>query len=238
MKARYLLGAYWPARRESIDECADRLLTFFTELTECDPAFAAWYSRGRSRTEASRRRIDVTDINTLLKLLHQGRSRGDVGGDVIEHLGFGIGLWNGAGNGKEAALDITCGLYWKSAVPNISLSNCVLINLPRELGDLRHAHQMSRVLAIVARTWQPAWAGVMSTESMNDRDFDAERPFVDWMVFVRRRIVDVSSPSSVLPVEGLGSIVIVQPTPPCGNNHEELLRIRRISDVVRDSATN
>jgi hypothetical protein len=40
---RFDLRAYWNARQESIDHCADRLLHFFADLTLCDPTLKQWF---------------------------------------------------------------------------------------------------------------------------------------------------------------------------------------------------
>src|SRR3989442_863361 len=100
MTSRYMLGAYWPARQESIEECGNRLGRFLTELAMCDPVFAIWCERGRSRKEASERHVAVEDRHDLLDLLDRGRNRRDVGRDVIDELGFNVGLWNGAPGDK------------------------------------------------------------------------------------------------------------------------------------------
>jgi hypothetical protein len=53
----------------------------------------------------------------------------------------------------------------------------------------------------------------MSTRAMRERDFDAARPFVDWMVYVPRSVETVPPPGHLEPLNGLGSIIVVQPDP-------------------------
>jgi hypothetical protein len=57
-------------------------------------------------------------------------------------------------------------------------------------------------------------------------------PFVDWMVFVPRRIDGVPPLSSVIELQGLGSLITVQPTPPSGNDPEELPRVHRVEKAL------
>jgi hypothetical protein len=168
--------------------------------------------------------------------LERGRNRRDIGREVIDELGFNVGLWSGPAADREVGLSIQCGLYWKSTNPGVSLSNNVVLTLPKRLEDLGSAENMAKVLSVVATAWEPAWAGVMSRDAMNARDFDADRPFVDWMTYVPSRISEVPAPSSVQQLPGHGSIVVVQATPPSGSEPHELARIRQIDELVQKAA--
>jgi len=232
MTSRYILGAYWPARKEVAEECCERLARFLAALVECDPAFMAWYERGRSQKKLERR-VDFKDRHYLLNLLERGRNRRDVGGDVIEELGFNIGIWNGLSGGKAASVSIGCGLYWISSDSNANLGNSVVLTLPKNLDDLGRPENMARILSVVAEAWEPGWAGVMSRDAMNTRNFDPDRPFVDWMTYVPAGIGEVPAPSLVHQLPGLGSIVLVQPTAPSGSEPGELARIRKIDEILQ-----
>ncbi len=234
MNSRHFLGAYWPSRRESIVECADRLAKFLSALADCDPDLATWYEQGGSRKGASALKASIEDNDYLLNLLNRGRSKRDVGRDVIEELGFRVGLWNGVNGDREATLSITCGIYWDGPNPNAGLSNSVVLQLPKSLGALSEAKNMARVLTVVAEAWEPTWAGVLSRAAMRARHFNPALPFVDWMAYVPSEIDQVPSPSTVLRLAGLGSIVVVQTTPPSTDNPDELTRIRRIDEILRE----
>ncbi|QDV91613.1 hypothetical protein RAS2_27170 [Phycisphaerae bacterium RAS2] len=161
------LGAFWRPRRESIEQCADRMQAFMEELVQCDEVFASWYQKGWSRKDALRRKVDVHDRGALLTLLNKGRNRRDYGGEVIEDLGFSVGLWNGGPEERTAGLMIRCGLY--SKVFGLG-ANSVVLGFPEELGALADASKTSRVLAITARCWEPDWAGVFSVKAMQTSD--------------------------------------------------------------------
>jgi hypothetical protein len=72
----------------------------------------------------------------------------------------------------------------------------------------------------------------MSKKAMRERDFDGSYPFVDWMVYVPRSVNAVPPPSRIEVLRCLGSIVVVQPDPPVGDDAEELALIRRVQSVL------
>src|ERR1700728_909317 len=111
MSDQFIMGAYWKARREPVESCADRLYTFMQTLCEGDDAFAHWYHLGRSRDEARTRKINVQNRPELLALLASGRNRRDTDNKVIENLGFHLWMWNGGEPGKEVNFNVKCGLF-------------------------------------------------------------------------------------------------------------------------------
>lgn len=167
----------------------------------------------------------------LLQLLDRGRHRRDVPKRVIEELGFQIVLWNGKKAEKKAELRVCCGLYWQSPSPKASLSNTVILKFPEELGALAEAQRMVQVLAAVARAWEPEWAGIISEAAMKTRDFDVV-PFVDWMVYLPRKIGSLPAPSVVEELQGGGAIIVVQPTPPAEASADATAVIRRVEAAI------
>jgi Immunity protein 52 len=230
--SRFFVGAYWSSRKESIDQCADRLRKFFVALAACDPVLATWFEKGRSRKQALQKPAVIADQGYLLGLLNRGRNRRDVGGTVIEELGFHVGLWNGESGEKAAGLGVRCGLYWTSPNPNVGMSNCVALDLPEHLGELKQTDRMSGVMTATARAWEPEWAGVMSKAAMDARMLDVKAPFVDWMVYVSQRIDGVLPPSSVVQLEN-GTLIVVQPGPPSMNSTADQENVRRIENILR-----
>lgn len=229
MSNRLELCAYWGPRRESIDECADRLLAFMRDLTRCDEAFSQWYERGWSRKDALKRKVDVHDRDRLVGLLEKGRNRGDFDKSVIEDLGFHIGMWNGGDSDKEVGFSITCGLY--SEIVGVGSNNVVLL-FPKDPGALVDPERASHALAVVVKHWAPDWGVILSNEARNVRDW-WQKPFVDWMVYVSQRVASVPSPSTVTHLENGGSLIVVQPSPPRVDDPDAQERIRRIEKIVR-----
>lgn len=206
----YKLCAYWKARRETIAACADRLARFLTTLSACDVVFSAWYEKAMSQRKGKHIAIDFKNTDRLLDLLERGRNRKDIGKEVMEELGFNVGMWNGEKSPKMVGLSITCGLF--STASGLG-GNCVVIDLPEELGALQENEHMARVLVAVATSWEPDWAGVLSLDAMSKRKFSPVVPFVDWMLYVNNKLLlnpIMLEPTSITPVDVIGSLIVVQ----------------------------
>lgn len=173
--------------------------------------------------------MEIERQDCLLGLLERGRNRRDTDKTVIEELGFYIGLWNGAATAeKEVGLGVQCGSY----ILNPNLGNCVTLDLPEDLGGLRDPDCMAAVVSTVVRAWDPDWAGVMSSEAISVRDFDARVPFVDWILYLSNRLAQkgpsFTPPTTVHNVDRLGTIVVVQPEPTDPANPEHMRRIEHV----------
>jgi hypothetical protein len=229
----YLIGAYWGSRQESIGHCSERLRRFLKALGTYDDRLATWYERGRARPSPEDY-VDPDDLARLTSLLDKGRNRRDVGGQAIDELGFHIGLWNGFKDyGDQAELSVTCGLYWTSDRKSASLGNAVVLDLPESLGDLADSRRMAELLSALAQAWEPAWAGVMSTQAMSDRGFDGNEPFVDWMVFVPWEVDAAALPvGQVLSGRG-GTVLIAQLDPPDRKDAKESVGRRQVETLIR-----
>jgi hypothetical protein len=206
------LGAYWQARRESAEECAERLSLFLSELAATDSALSVWYEKSKSRRKANQSRLDVGCVKTLADLLERGQNRRDVGGDVIADLGFHVGIWNGERSLKAMSLDVTCGAYSS----NEQLGNNVLLDFPEDLGSLEQRERMQQVLAATAKAWEPNWAGVYSLGAMNNRAFSPTTPFVDWMVYLSREecpAPPAEQAISVTEINDIGTLIVVSKHP-------------------------
>jgi hypothetical protein len=211
-----------------LELCADKLFTFMVALRNCDDAFARWYHRGRSRKDGLRSAIDTQNRQELTVLLAAGQNRRDTDKEIIGDLGFGLGMWNGAGPDRAASLDVRCGLFSKVA----GLTNSVVLNFPRELGRLSDYKVVTRLLEAAAVSWDPDWAGIFSNEAMKSRDWK-QKPFVDWMVYTPHEIRGVPHPASLRRLENGGSLIVVQPTSPVLGSLEDHERIRAIEQIIR-----
>jgi len=223
------LRTFWGPRRESIDECAERLSAFLPELAECDEAFSRWFELGRSRTEALKRSVELHDRERLVGLLKQGRNRRDDNHKVSEDLGFRVGVWNGGGPDKEADLSVCCGSYTEA----VGLSpNNAAIGFPKNAGRLADSEHASRVLAVVAKHWSPDRGKILSSEY---KDVGGSKKWldVDWILYSPRHIASVPAPSTVSHLENGGSIIVIQPSPPEVDDLEAIERARQIEQLVR-----
>lgn len=232
MSERFVLGAYWGARRESVEQCADRLQTFFEALLSGGDLLSQWYPKASSPKKSLEHPLDRGNSQMLIEILMKGQNRANAQGAVSEDLGVQVGFWNGKQGEDQASFSLRCGLYWKSSNASASVGNCVVFDLPKNLGILSEPLRMVELLAETARAWNPDWAGVMSESSMLTRGFDAEEPFVDWMVYVPRRLEKVAEPSFLRQLEA-GSIVVVQPTPPSATELSSLAHIERVGKAIQ-----
>ena len=106
---RFILGAYWGPREESLETCARRLVDCLQGLAEISPVFDGWYRKGASKAAASREPVG-RDLKQLEDLLDSGRHRTDFGGDVMAELGLNAELWNRQTD-RTAAWSVTCGAF-------------------------------------------------------------------------------------------------------------------------------
>ncbi len=226
--SQYRVAGYWNARKESLDICANRLQQFLIVLAQCDGVFTTWFEKGMSRRNAKQVAIDFSNVDSLLHILEKGKYRRDDDKESIDDLGFSFGMWNGETSARTAGLTITCGQY--AAVSGLG-GNCVLLNLPEELGDLEQSDRMESVLAAVAKCWEPDWAGVFSLDAMDSREFNTTIPFVDWMLYLNSKKwhrPQLSQQQIIHQVDNIGFTVIVQDSPP---QHDAVSHLQTVRDI-------
>lgn len=91
----------------------------------------------------------------MRQLLDQGVNRRDVGSDVIEELGFSVGLWNRAR--PAVGLSVTAGAYPSFA----GVLNSVVLDFPPPEAEamlLYDPRPAGAILEAVVESWEPDWA--------------------------------------------------------------------------------
>lgn len=120
---QYYFGVYWKARKESIDQCAQRLEDFFSNLRNIDSRLL----KLRPVLEKESDQADYPSQREYLKyVLEQGVNQNDVGGEVIPDLGYSA-TFVGEGDSQPAiSIKLTCCVYseWNS--------NACVIYIPKE----------------------------------------------------------------------------------------------------------
>jgi hypothetical protein len=186
----HFAAAYWGPRKEPVKACAWRARTFLTVISEVSELFQRWRAQGRSLAEAARATPIDLSTDALAELFMKGRNRLDVGGDVIEDLGFRISVWNGRANDQEAAsLSIKCGLY-----STVGLSNAVVLNLPKQFDTQSQDLSCALIRALVP-AWEPDWAIVSSQSARSLRS--GHSPFLDKALYLASKVpppVDLKEP--------------------------------------------
>lgn len=143
-----LLGLYWNARQQSIDDCTGLCLRTLILMRET--GFDGFYQPGRSRKAALRKLIDVSPAG-VRKVLEGNRNRRDDNHEVIEELGFSFYAWSPRGNEEAFGLSIHCGCYSKW------VGNNVTITLPGEGPDslTELAQRGTRLFDALIGLWKP-----------------------------------------------------------------------------------
>ena len=116
----------------------------------------------------------------------------------------------------DVGLTIACGFTEQSSTPERRrlMVNNVLIEWPSGLGSLARSEAMLPILSSVIKTWRPDWAGVMSRHAMDEQLFDADKPFLDWMLYVSGIIKAPETLPYSLNIPSVGTILLSAQTPP------------------------
>ena len=206
----YYVGAYWGARRESAEACAQRALVFFQAMAGCDDSFGRWFGPPRSRKQAPP--AISWDIPTLREMFTQGSTRNDAG-NVIEDLGFHVsldnGMWPGTRQREFAALRMICG-GWAEHVPN----SCVL-NLPSAGASMERIVQgpmLEKIMRAMILAWEPAWGVVNSSSHLLLDNSPSPGPDAGWMMYLSHQwgaLPALPAPVRVDRVEDKGTLLVL-----------------------------
>ncbi|HZI02626.1 MAG TPA: Imm52 family immunity protein [Archangium sp.] len=231
MQEDYYIGAYWGPRKETALECARRAELFFHMLARCDPSFAQWYRAGRGfprELPGWPMRPEMQELETFFL---KGRSRTDVGKEVIERLGFSQMVWNAK---KEATdLHLTCGGYSPWGGPNLCL-----LKPPRQ-GAVRErllcAPVLAEVLTCMATAWDPDFAMASSSEMVELVEKDGFEVRMGWLTYLSRRLgtlPPLPAPVRIEPVGTLGWLLVLSPEPMTASNPEHVAFTARVRELL------
>lgn len=116
-----LLGLYWEARREPLDQCAKR--TYESLILLRSLGYDRYFLLGRSRKDALRRQLDLTP-ESVHALLARGVNRTDLERKPIPELGWRLNLWSGDADDECYSFAVHCGSYARG------IGNNLLLQLP------------------------------------------------------------------------------------------------------------
>ncbi|WNG54365.1 hypothetical protein F0U59_05895 [Archangium gephyra] len=227
----YYVGAYWGPRKETALECARRAELFFHMLARCDASFAQWYGAGRGFPRELPGWPVRPEMKELETFLLKGRSRTDVGKEVIERLGFSQMVWNAK---KEATrLHLTCGGYSPWGGPNLCLLNPPRQGVVRE--RLLRAPVLAEVLTCMATAWDPDYAMVGSTEMVDLVEKGEFEVRMGWLTYLSRRLgklPPLPAPVRIEPVGALGWLLVLSPEPMTASNPEHVAFTARVRELL------
>jgi hypothetical protein len=122
--SKAFVGAYWGARAESVEACADRVARFLPVLAAIDPLLSGWRDRANTQAAAREKPIVTTNHDDLVERLLRGVIRDDRN-KVIESSGYSVNWWNGrTGSDGGGTLNMTLGRT------SMHSSNVVVLNPP------------------------------------------------------------------------------------------------------------
>ncbi|QRN96273.1 immunity 52 family protein [Archangium violaceum] len=204
MKETFYAGVYWPARKESAEECARRAELFIHLLAPCDPIYARWFEQANSLKKALQLQFEPT-YETFLRFFKSKKyNEGS--------FGFSFSAWTGhKEDGHGGVVMLSCG----SAVA--PPPNSCLLELPHagpEEQRVLTAPVLTGVLRALVLAWEPDWGGVISERYRDLRDEPVGPPYTGWLMYLSRRrgeVPPLPAPVRVEPVEDKGSLVILTP---------------------------
>jgi hypothetical protein len=175
----FYLAAYWGSRRESSLRCGERLAFCLSRLGEIDGALESWFRRGASKAAA--KTPVALDPESLGRLLVQGVNRRDVDGEVLDELGFSLGLWNRA----RPAIGLSGTVGAHPSFPGV-LNSLVLDFPPPEAEGLRlyEPGVAEAIFDAVIEAWEPDWATWTSNALRNMQSAAPREPAVGWMTYL------------------------------------------------------
>jgi hypothetical protein len=200
----FFAGVYWPARRESVEVCAERAEHFFRLLSGCDPLYARWFEQADSLEEALGLRFEPTR-ETLLRLFKSRRYNAGP-------FGFRFSAWTGhEEDGHGGVVMLNCG---SARVP--PPGSC-LLDLPQagaEEQRILTAPMLTEILRALVVAWEPDWGGVISENYRELRNEPVGPPKTGWLMYFSRRrgeVPPLPEPVRVEPVGDKGSLIILTP---------------------------
>jgi len=230
MRETYYLGAYWGARPEDAEACAQRLAHMVRLLKPEDPLFARWFKNAKSLKETLKRPLDA-ELAGLRKYI-QSKMMKDDRRQPMPDLGFSFGLWNGESGGDDVWLSINCGGYVER------LSNTCVMRAPHK-GPVSERVLTSKfqtaVLRSLATAWEPDWGVAMSHDHREIIEKKCPDVLVGWVTYLSHRLGRVPplpAPVRIEPVGELGTLLTLTPERFTASNPEHLALAERVRELL------
>jgi len=174
-----VVGAYWGDRRESATECGRRLAECVECLGRAHPVLASWFRLGTSKAAA--KTPVAVNASSLAGLFEKGRSRRDDNGEVIEELGFSVGMWN------RARPAVKLSAFGGSYVGHPGIVNSFLLNVSAPDDGAESLYEPDTAKAVfeaAVSAWEPEQA-TWTTYAWHTAQSPAPRePVVGWLTYL------------------------------------------------------
>jgi hypothetical protein len=221
----YYAGVYWPARRESAEECARRAEVFFTLLSRCDPIYTRWFEQADSRKKALQLQFEPT-YETFVRFFGRRKYREGT-------HGFSFSAWTGNEEGHGGMLMMSCGSDFEGQ------SNKCLLYLPSEEPEkerVLRAPVLTQIMEAMVLAWEPDW-GIITPDSLRDTLSEKGNAgtFMGWMTYFSRSRGEVPPlPEPILQksVEDKGSLVVLSPERISASDPGHVALARRAQELL------
>ncbi|MFE8604233.1 immunity 52 family protein [Archangium violaceum] len=227
MKETYYVGAYWLARRETAEACAQRAEAFFSLLASCDPSLIRWFKKDKTLKQALKHRFETNAVSLAKVFNQQEQQEGRFPTD-----GFSLSGWNGQTQEAASSLYLRCGDA-SDKVPN----TCVFD--PPAQGSAEERVLQTPVLANILRAmavaFEPEWGIATSQEHRALVTAKSARTgtFIGWLTYFSHRrgpLPSLPSPVHTEPVEDKGTLVILTPERLTASNPDHVSLARDVSE--------
>ncbi|MCB9765232.1 MAG: hypothetical protein H6739_35990 [Alphaproteobacteria bacterium] len=215
----------WGPRQEDLGACAERAAHLLRRLQPLHPAYACWYEKGMSRSQAMEHPIEEFTGERLRPLLAKRKGQGV---DKLNPYGFTGGAWNGATSDDESvSFSSRAGATGKRFI-----WNSVEVRLPDECVSepITTPDGIKPVLAAVIAAYEPDW-GAVTNLLLSDANHDLrlkQKGYPGWMTWLRGPVLPVDGlgdDATVEPFEG-GALITLGQRPMHHDNPEDIARIR------------
>jgi hypothetical protein len=162
---KFIFGAYWGSRAETMYEVADKILYTLEGLVEQDDQFLKWYQPGISRKKALEKVVFVRK-EEIIELLKKNTLKKEINEEGYSEFGFHISLWTGHEDYFSASLSFGVGHSFN----NPNLGNRLVLTIPSKGHSRERLLKFEKAKSIVelfAEIWHPDYA-VLTSEMLRD----------------------------------------------------------------------
>jgi hypothetical protein len=199
----FQVGAHWAGRRESAEECAQRVEALFQQLGQCDPAYARWFEFAYSRKHSLQLPFEPT-IEVFLRFFKRRKYR-------LDREVFAFEAWTGQEqSGRGGRLSFVCG----SNSP--SYANGCLLHLPREepaASRVLALPVLKQVVRAMVRVWDADGCAVIAEgDRSTKKALEDGRPCVGWLTYIAHRcgsLPPLPEQVHLEPLEDQGTLILL-----------------------------
>ncbi len=222
----FYLGAYWSARRESVGDCATRIVQFLRFLEELHSECRLWWFYQDAESAPQQIQLTIPVLESLLE------SHYDDFGNCMEALGFCTLISTTSG----ARFSINCGAY-SDCSPSV---NCCVLNFPNDLttiNDILTSESTIRLVKEVVYAMEPDWAVLNSHNLREYLDPLRVNRYVGVATYLSSRkfpaLRDPFPPSKRIDIPYLGSIILLTEEPFSMSNPQHLAIAKTVTKSFR-----